>query len=136
MQVQIDELRPYLQAFDFPHLLVEGLGWDYYQAEPLVLAVDGHEYTLRPVAEKAQFAVFECAPGSQRRDSEYPVRRKIETQVAKRAFEHLIIFVRCSTHCSRSGSGSSREAGKPAACREHRSSIRDKPGYRLVQRLR
>ena len=43
MTVTIEELRPHLQAFDFPRLFVEGLGWDYYQGEPLPIPVDGHE---------------------------------------------------------------------------------------------
>ena len=30
MPVSIEELRPHLQAFDFPRLFVEGLGWDHY----------------------------------------------------------------------------------------------------------
>ena len=93
MTTSTGALRPYLQAFDFQSLFLEGLGWDHFQFEPLVLQVDGHDYTLGPVAEKAQFAVFECAPGSDGAIPDYPVRRKIETQVTKRAFEHLIIFV-------------------------------------------
>ena len=93
MPASIEELRPHLQAFDFPSLFVEGLGWDHFQVEPLVLPVDGHEYALTPVAEKAGFAVFECTPGPDGVIPEYPVRRKVETQVTKRAFEHLIIFV-------------------------------------------
>ena len=129
MQGQIDELRAYLQAFDFPHLFVEGLGWDYYQAEPLVLAVDGHEYTLKPVAEKAQFAVFECSPGPNGVIPDYPVRRKVETQVAKLAFEHLIIFVNAD-RTFQVWQWVKRESGKPAACREQEYE-RGKPAYRF-----
>ena len=42
------ELRSYLQAFDFPRLFVEGMGWDHFQVGPFVLPVDGHEYALKP----------------------------------------------------------------------------------------
>ena len=45
MQAQVDELRPYLQAFEFQDLLVEGLGWDHYRAEQVSVHVDGHDYT-------------------------------------------------------------------------------------------
>ena len=93
MPVSIEELRPHLQAFDFPRLFVEGLGWDHFSGESLALPIDGNEYALKPVAEKASFAVFECAPGPDGEIPAYPVRRKIEAQVVKRAFEHLIIFV-------------------------------------------
>ena len=133
MQVQIDELRPYLQAFDFPHLFVEGLGWDYYQTEPVALAVDGHEYSLKPVAEKAQFAVFECAPGPNGVIPDYPVRRKIETQVAKLAFEHLIIFVNAD-QTLQIWQWVKREAGKPAACREQDYQA-GQTGLPILQRL-
>ena len=39
MQVQVDELRPHLQAFDFSRTCWwKALGWDYYREEPVVLA--------------------------------------------------------------------------------------------------
>ena len=133
MQVQIDELRTYLQAFDFPHLFVEGLGWDYYQAEPLALTVEGHEYPLKPVAEKAGFAVFECAPSPSGVIPDYPVRRKVETQVAKLAFEHLIIFVNAD-RTLQVWQWVKREAGKPAACREQDYQA-GQTGLPILQRL-
>ena len=133
MQVSIEELRPHLQAFDFPRLFVEGLGWDHFQVEPLVLPVDGHEYALKPVAEKAQFAVFECAPGPDGAIPEYPVRRKIETQVTKRTFEHLIIFVD-ATRTQQVWQWVKRQAGKPTACREHQFHM-GQTGQPLLQRL-
>ena len=133
MPVSIEELRPHLQAFDFPRLFVEGLGWDHYQAEPLALPVDGHEYALKPVAEKAQFAVFECAPGPDGAIPEYPARRKIERQVTKRTFEHLIIFVD-ATRTQQVWQWVKRQAGKPAACREHQFHT-GQTGQPLLQRL-
>ena len=133
MPVSIEELRPHLQAFDFPRLFVEGLGWDHYQAEPLALPIDGHEYALKSVAEKADFAVFECGPGSDGVIPEYPVRRKIETQVAKRAFEHLIIFVDAA-RTQQVWQWVKRQAGKPAACREHQFHT-GQTGQPLLQRL-
>ena len=133
MPVSAEELRSHLQAFDFPRLFVEGLGWDHFQVEPLVLPVDGHEYALKPVAEKAQFAVFECAPGPDGAIPEYPVRRKIETQVTKRAFEHLIIFVD-ATRTQQVWQWVKRQAGKPTACREHQFHT-GQTGQPLLQRL-
>ncbi len=133
MQVEIDELRTYLQAFDFPHLFVEGLGWDYYWGEPLILAVEGHEYPLKPMAEKAGFAVFECAPGPDGMIPEYPVRRKIETQVAKLAFEHLIIFVNAD-RTLQVWQWVKRDAGKPAAYREQEYRA-GRTGLPILQRL-
>ena len=96
--------------------------------------MDGYEYALKPVAEKAEFAVYECAPGSDNAIPEYPVRRKIETQVTKRAFEHLIIFVDASPRAASLAMG--QEAGRktnrlPRASLQHAGQT----GQPLLQRL-
>ena len=133
MPVSIEELRPHLQAFDFPRLFVEGLGWDHYQAEPLALLIDGHEYALKPVAKKADFAVFECGPGPDGVIPQSHLRRKIETQVAKLAFEHLIIFSDVA-RTQQVWQWVNRQAGKPTACREHQFHT-GQTGQPLLQRL-
>ena len=133
MQVQVDELRPYLQSFDFQNLLVECLGWDYYLAEPVSVHVDGHDYTLEPAAEKAGFVVYVCGAGADGSVPSYPVRRKIERQVAKLAFEHLIIFVDAD-RTSQVWQWVKREFGKPAACREQTFHA-GQTGEALLQRL-
>ena len=74
MPVSIEELRPYLKAFDFRNLFVEGLGWDNYEVDrPLTVEVDGSTYTLRPAAEKAGFPVYVCDPGQDRAVPKYPL---------------------------------------------------------------
>ena len=133
MQVQVDELRPYLQAFDFQHLLVESLGWDYYRSEPVSVLVDGHDYSLEPAAQKAGFVVYVCGPDANGSVPSYPVRRKIERQVAKLTFEHLIIFIDADKTLQ-VWQWVKRGAGKPAACREvdYRAG---QAGTRLLQLL-
>ncbi|MXZ91533.1 MAG: SAM-dependent methyltransferase [Chloroflexi bacterium] len=133
MQVQIDELRPYLQAFDFPKLLVEGLGWDHYHAESVRVHIGGHDYILEPAAEKAGFVVYVCGPGADGSVPTYPIRRKIENQVAKLAYEHLIIFVDAD-QTLQVWQWVKREAGKPAACREQ-TYHSGQSGEALLQRL-
>ena len=133
MPASIEELRPYLQAFDFPRLFVEGLGWDYFQGAPLIVQVNESEYSLKPVAEKANFAVFECAPDQDGAVPSYPVRRKIESQVAKSAFEHLVIFVDAEQN-TQIWQWVKREAGKPPACREQQFHA-GQSGDPLLQRL-
>jgi hypothetical protein len=134
MQVEIDELRPYVQAFDFPHLFVEGLGWDYYQGEPLALTVDGHEYALKPVAEKAGFAVYRCGPNADGAVPPQSVRRQIETRVAQINYEHLIVFVDAA-ETRQVWQWVKRESGKSPAIRELRYEERQS-GTALLQRLR
>ena len=128
-----EELRPHLQAFDFQSLFVEGLGWDHFRGEPLAIPVDGHAWALKPVAKKAEFAVFECAPESNGAIPDYPLRRKIETQVTKVAFEHLIIFVDAA-RTQQVWQWVKRQAGKPTACREHRFNA-GQTGQPLLQRI-
>ena len=118
MPVSIEELRPYLQAFDFPRLFVEGLGWDHYVTEPFVVRVNDRDYTLKPIAEKAGFAVYECDSSVDNNIPQYPIRRKIESEVAKRTFEHLIIFTDPGRK-AQVWQWVRRESGKPAACREY-----------------
>ena len=134
MTVSIEELRPHLQAFDLPSLFVEGLGWDHYPAEPFAVQVNEQSFSLKPVAEKAGFAVFECVPVQNGPIPLYPVRRKIESQVAKLAFEHLVIFLD-TEQTTQTWQWVKREAGKPAACREQPFHA-GQGGDPLLQRLR
>ncbi len=129
----IEGLRPHLQAFDFSRLFVEGLGWDYYQAEPVAVLVNDREYSLKPVAEKTGFAVYECDSSVDNNIPQYPVRRKIEREVAKRTFEHLIIFTDPGRK-AQVWQWVKRESGKPAACREI-AFVAGQSGDHLLQRL-
>ena len=133
MSVSIDELRPYLQAFDFTNLFVEGLGWDYYRAAPLTVRDGGHDYTLTPVAVKAGFAVWECGPGPDGAIPDTPARRRIGAQAEKRVHEHLIVFTDAA-RAAQDWQWVKREHGKPAAYRNfaHRSGGSGAP---LLQRL-
>ena len=133
MPVSIEELRPHLQAFDFPRLFVEGLGWDHYVTEPFVVRVNERDYTLNPIAEKAGFAVYECDSSADNNVPQYPVRRKIESEVAKRTFEHLIIFTDPGRK-AQVWQWVRRESGKPAACREYAVTT-GTSGDHLLQRI-
>ena len=133
MPVSIEELRPHLHAFDFLRLFVEGLGWDHYVTEPFVVRVNDRDYTLNPVAEKAGFAVYECDSSVDDNIPQYPVRRKIESEVAKRTFEHLIIFTDPGRK-AQVWQWVKRESGKPAACREY-SVTTGASGNHLLQRI-
>ena len=133
MQSDMEQLRIWLQAFDFRNLLVEGLGWNHYQAEHIRVPLDGHEYMLEPAAEKAGFVVYVCGPDADGSVPPYPVRRKVERQVAKLAFEHMIVFIDAA-QTLQIWQWVKQEAGKPAACREQRfhSGQRGDP---LLQRI-
>ncbi len=130
-QANVEKLRPHLQAFDFLSLFVEGLGWDNYVTEPLGVHVNERDYTLKPIAEKA---VFECDSSVDNNIPQYPVRSKIESEVAKRAFEHLIIFTDPGRK-AQVWQWVKRESGKPAACREQPFNA-GQTGEPILQQLR
>ena len=133
MTTNTEQLRAHLQAFDFNSLFVSGLGWNHYQANPLQISIDGFTFGLEPVAEKAGFAVFVCAPDADGAIPAYPVRRKIEQKVALRAFEHLIIFVDESRKAQK-WQWVKRETGRSAAYREMEFSA-GQGGNPLLQRI-
>ena len=133
MPVSIERLRPHLQAFDFTRLFVEGLGWNYYQAEPVAVPVNGREYSLNPVAEKSGFAVYECDSSVDNNIPQYPIRRKIESEIAKRTFEHLIIFTDPGRK-AQVWQWVKRETGKPTVCQEI-PFVAGQSGDHLLQRI-
>ena len=133
MGERTDKLRPYLQSFDFQNLFVEGLGWDFYHAGQIRIPISDQEYVLKPVAEKAGFAVYECSSNGDGNLPNYPIRRKIERQVARRAFEHLIIFVD-TDKTTQVWQWVKRAAGGPDVCREH-TLYTEQTGTPLLQRL-
>ena len=133
MPTTIDDLRPHLQNFDFERLFIEGLGWDHFQSSPLDVAVDKAVYSLQPAAEKAGFAVFVCGPDQDGAVPPYPIRRKIESQVTKRNYEHLIIFID-EKRTQQIWQWVKRETGRSPACREH-TLYAGQSGTPLLQRI-
>ena len=133
MTTNTEQMRAHLQAFDFNSLFVSGLGWNHYRASPLQISIDGCTFGLEPVAEKAGFAVFVCAPDADGAIPAYPVRRKIEHQVAQRAFEHLIIFVD-EPRTAQKWQWVKRETGRTPAYREMEFSA-GQGGTPLLQRI-
>ena len=133
MPVSIEELRPYLHAFDFTGLFVECLGWNHHRIEAAVIQIDDREFALKPVAQKEGFAVYECESCADSDIPEYPTRRRIESQVAKLAFEHLIVFVGPQRE-RQVWQWVRRESGKSAAYREQEYHA-GQGGDPLLQRL-
>src|SRR5262249_21694190 len=91
MTLNVSRVRHYLHNAELRKLFVEELGWDRHSAA-LPVAVDGQTYTLRAFAEKRGVIILECPPDGNGRIPVYDIRRKIEKQVTRSAYEHLIIF--------------------------------------------
>jgi len=133
MALSIAEGRNLLTAYEFKTLFIEKLGWNRYKAK-LEISVDGKTFTLLAIAEKCGMAAFVCDPGADGRIPDYPMRRKIERQVAKSVHEHLVIFTD-KKRSTQIWQWVRREQGKPAACREHPYQI-GQPGDSLIQKIR
>ena len=103
-----------LKAFDLPILFIEELGCDRPTSrQPERIDIAGTGYDLQPLAEKRGFRVFHCPSIPDRN-----VRQKIEREIAKRAFEHLVIFTDAA-NTRQIWQWVAREKGRPDAFREH-----------------
>lgn len=112
----IDRTRAteYLRDFAFRRLFVDELGWDNPTSRHAeIVPAEGATFTLEPVAEKRGVRIFHCAVIPDR-----PVRQRIEREVTKLAYEHLIIFSDAAK-ARQVWQWVAREKGKPAAFREH-----------------
>lgn len=112
-----DEMRRLLEACEHETLLVEHLGWNHPNAASLTASADGDEYELRPIAEKAGFAIHECSPGPSGAIPPYAARRKIE-RAADLPFERAIVFTDARRQ-AQVWQWVRRESGARPLCREH-----------------
>src|SRR3954467_11524936 len=113
-----DALRPLLKAFDFRTLFTQKLGWERHQAARLVVQVGAAAYTLEAIAEKRGFVVYVCAPGPNGLIPDPDTCRRIDKEVTKTAFEHLIIFVD-GARTTQVWQWVRRERGRPATRRPY-----------------
>lgn len=117
MRLNAPRIREYLKTFALQELFIEELGWDRHSAH-LSVQVDGQTYILNAFAEKRGVQIFECEPNADGNIPDYGTRRKIESQVTKSAYEHLIVFVDAKK-TMQVWQWVSRQPGQPAAYREH-----------------
>lgn len=119
----------HLKAFDFATLFIEELGWDRPASRHSEnVGVGGAQYALSPVAEKRGVRIFVCATEPDRN-----TRQRIEREITKLAYEHLIIFTD-PAKTKQIWQWVAREKGKPAAFREHTWLAASAPDA-LIQKL-
>ena len=119
----------HLKAFDFATLFIEELGWDRPASRHSEnVDVGGAQYALSPVAEKRGVRIFVCASEPDRN-----TRQRIEREITKLAYEHLIIFTD-PAKTKQIWQWVAREKGKPAAFREHTWLAASAPDA-LIQKL-
>ena len=119
----------HLKAFDFAKLFIEELGWDRPSSrQPETVDAEGQQFVLAPVADKRGVRIFHC-PAIPERNT----RQRIEREITKRAYEHLIIFTD-PAQTKQIWQWVAREKGKPAAFREHTWLASSAPDA-LIQKL-
>ncbi len=119
----------HLKTWDFQALFIEELGWDHPRSrQDEVVEANGVTFGLSPIAEKRGVRIFHCATIPDRN-----IRQRIEREITKRAFEHLIIFAD-DARTKQIWQWVAREKGKPAAFREHSWLITSAPDA-LIQKL-
>jgi hypothetical protein len=132
MTLDATRARQSLKAFDFRALFLEELGWDH-QRGALSVTVDSRTLTLEAIAHKRGMMVYRCPMPAGEPLPNYPTRRKIEQQVTQSVHEHFIIFTDAA-RTTQVWQWVKREAGKPAACREHSFHV-GQSGDALLQKL-
>jgi len=127
-------IQQYLKAFDFRTLFIEELGWDTLREAPLNISVDGQSYTLRSLVEKRGFKVYTCGPDAKGQVPSSATMHKIEREVTRHAYEHIIIYVDAAQE-NQAWQWIKREPGKPSASRLYRLHS-NQSGELLSQKLR
>lgn len=115
MHINRNEFSRYIKNLQFRKLFIE-LGWDDANLD-LPIAVDDQIFNLSAVAEKRGFTLFTCSPAANGKIPDSNSRKKIDRQITKRFFEHIIIF----TNADKSHQiwqSSIREPNKPIIVRE------------------
>lgn len=125
MAFDLAVIRRYIQAFDFQNLF-NYLGWDNHRGQ-LDIPLDGQHVRLIAIAEKRGMVVYRCD-----HLLDYARRTKIERQVAKSTFEHLIVYT--DGQREQIWQWVRRETGKPLANRERRF-YRGQTGENIAQVL-
>ena len=131
--MNIGQVKRYLQEFKFRALFVQELFWDNPQSRPVPLTLNTENYTLKPLAEKAGFVVYECEPDGAGNIPIYGIRQGIDRQIAKFSAEHIIIY-KNQAQTEQVWQWVQRELGKPLATREVRFH-QGQSGEVLIQKL-
>jgi len=131
MASDISAFHPLLKQGDFGKLFNE-LGWDRLKTG-LMIPVGEAQFQLLPIAEKRGVQIFQCLADASGKIPEYAVRRKIEAEVTKSAFHHVIVFTD-GKKTTQIWQWVAREAGKALSYREQAYDV-GQSGEPLLQKL-
>ncbi len=126
-------IQEHLKEFTIKKLFVEEFLWNNPKEPPLSILVDSHTYILRPVADKSGVKVYLCDPNAQGKIPADPILRKIERELTKSVYEHILIYVD-ATQEHQVWQWVKREHGKASASRYSRLH-KGQSGELLAQKL-
>jgi hypothetical protein len=93
MALDRQRIQHYLDTCDFRTLFIEELGWDHCRERPCTITVDTYSYLLCAVAQKRGMIVYTCDPDATGSIPERRRRERIEQEIARIAYEHVIIYI-------------------------------------------
>jgi hypothetical protein len=131
LPTSLSNIRQYLKQFEFKKLFIEELGWDRYSGT-LDIPVDGQIFKLSAIAQKRSMAVWLCEPDAEGNIPQQAILVKVERQVTKSSFEHLIVYQN-KVKKQQLWQFAKREAGRPTY-RTHRFDL-NQSGESLAQKL-
>jgi hypothetical protein len=132
MFIKREDFESHIKNFQFKELFNE-LGWDTVRKKSLINVSD-QMFELDAVAEKRDFLVMQCSPQNRGGMPDTSGRKKIDREITKHYFEHLLIFID-SERSKQIWQLSIREPNKPIVVRETTYYAHQKPEL-LFQKLR
>ncbi len=132
MFVERKDFENRIKNFEFKDLFNE-LGWDTARKDELV-SVDKQIFALQAVAEKRDFLILQCSPQNGGKIPNAAGRKKIDREITKHYFEHLLIFTDAQRE-RQIWQLSIREVNKPIVIREIEYYTHQTPEL-LFQKLR
>lgn len=117
MTVSIPQFQTLLSQFRLDDLF-NRFGWDSPDLRPRSVCVGGHDYKIVAFAQKRGVVALTCSPDKLGNIPPHADRLKIEREVEKIAFEHLLVFANDDKSIL-TWQWISREPGKPTALRTH-----------------
>lgn len=117
MTINRQRIQHCVQTFDFLPLFIEELGWDNNRSRPFSITMSDTTYILQPIAQKRGLVVYRCSPDTQGNVPNAALRSRIEKEVAKTVYEHILIFTD-EQQQMQVWQWVKREQGRPTARRE------------------
>ena len=117
MTLDVERTRQYLRDFDFQGLFVRQLGWDRHTSA-MTAEIDDVTFELTAAAQKRGLIVLVCSPVEGGAIPNHATRRKIERQIAKIYYEHILIFIDAE-RTAQIWLWARRDPGQPIRCSEH-----------------